>query len=64
MIKTMKEGPQTRRDGALWSKFMKEVGLHLHELDDGIAAKAAPVEHERGIMHRRGVHRHGDLVPT
>src|SRR5262249_46113490 len=64
MIKAMNERAEIGGDGALRCEFMQQIRLHSHKLHDGITAKPAPVEHERGIMDSRGAHRHRHFVPA
>src|SRR5882672_6030261 len=64
VIEAVEERAQICRDRALGSQLVEQVSLHFDELHDGVAAKAAPIEHERRVMNGGGVHGHGDLVPT
>ena len=59
-------GPQraeVRREGTVGRDAAEDFRLHPTELHDGVAAKTAPVENERGIVDGGRGHRHRDLVP-
>jgi hypothetical protein len=38
--------------GHFGRQFVQDVGLHLDELHDGVAAKAVPIQHQRGVVLR------------
>ena len=64
MVEAMNERAQIRRHRTIGRQFVQHFGLHFYELNDGIAAKPAPVEHERRIVGGGRVHRHRHLIPA
>jgi hypothetical protein len=63
VIEAMAQRAEVGGDGRVGRGFVQDVRLHPDERDDGVAAEPAPIHGERGIMLRRGRHRHRHLAP-
>ena len=63
MVEAVQQRAQIGRDRALRSQLVQHVGLHFDKLNDGVAAEAAPIQHQRGVVDRWRGHRHRHLIP-
>ncbi len=63
MIEVTVERAQIGRDRAIGREFVQQVGLHLDESEDGVAAKAHPIQRQGGVVQRGRAAGHGNLVP-
>ncbi len=62
--KAMDQWTQVGCHRTIRRQFVQHIGLHFHELHNGIAAKPAPIQDKCGIMRGRCVHRHRHLIPV
>ena len=55
VVEFPRERAQVDGDGMVGANFMQDIRLHPGKGDDGVAAEALPIEHQRRIV-RRGAH--------
>ena len=58
MVEAAGQRAQVVRDRNARRQFVQQVGLHFDKRHDRVAGKPHPIEHQRGVIDRRRLHRH------